>query len=162
MPDQMFVVVRRDTGEAVAFGDFVQDARHCICSHAEHPQGSEDGVRPDGTPYTRPLGCHVEGCWHNYDVPTKGVEVKRHADGAPDHGVVLWSDPDGLADCAFVSDPLSPELEAIPIDRQLVEGERWDAQKRAIVAITNDNVIAVLKAKRAALDAEIAKIDLLS
>lgn len=161
MTEQWYAVVRRDTGESVAFGTFVQDASHCICSHAEHPQGTEDVVWPDGTPRTRPLGCPVAGCWHNYDVPTKQAQVKRSAEGADDDGEIVWADPDGLADCAFVSDPLSPNLEAIPIDHQPVEGEQWDAKKRALVVITNDNVIDALKAKRAELDAEIAKIELL-
>lgn len=158
MTEQMYAVVRRDTGEAVAFGDFVQDTSHCICSHAEHVAGTETVESADGMSRERPLGCPIEGCWHNYAVPTKGLQVKRHVGGAPDHDQVLWSDPDGLADAPFVSDPLPDVFEAIPIDHAPGDGERWDAKARAVVPITKAYVLADLEAQKAAIDAAIAQL----
>ena len=47
-------------------------------------------------------------------------------------------------------------IEAIPIDHQPGDGERWDAKARAVVPVTPDYVLTQLKAQRAALDAQIA------
>ena len=99
---------------------------------------------PDGTTRERPVGCPVDGCWHNYAVPTKGVEVRRSArHGLVDEaataergeptGPVVWSDADGMADCCFVSDPLADDLVAVEFEGPMPREWKWDTDTLTVV-----------------------------
>lgn len=143
---QLYAVCLKTTGELVSVGDFVQDATHCICSHSSvqvpgHPVGTETITNPDGTKRTRPLGCTVAGCWHNYDVDSKGWDIKRTwrpgmatptgfvpgpTSPQPSLGPTVWSDPTGLSDAPFVSDPLAADLIAVPIASLPTPLQQWN------------------------------------
>ena len=127
----MHVVIEKSTGKAVSFGDVLPSLEMCICGHTStddvygHPVGVGDNKRP--------LGCMVSGCWHNYSTSTLGKQVQRHVEERHDHLAILWSDPDGVADKGFVSDPLPDYFEIIKIDHQPDVNEKWDEVSRSIV-----------------------------
>jgi len=151
MADQWMAVYHKATGALVSVGTFVQGAEHCICSHSAnenpgHPIGVETVETPQGE-RVRPLGCTVSGCFHNYEVPTRGQEIRRatrpglaevalqsEVGGLTyEVGPVLWQDDDGTADAAFVSDPLADDLAAVPIDWPPPQDWKWDSVTLAIV-----------------------------
>lgn len=166
MADRLFAVYHKDSGELVSIGDFVQDASHCICSHSSmespgHPIGTELVglvVSTDGSAATRrerPLGCTVPGCWHNYDVPTAGLQVTRSSRPGLLTEPVLWADAAGSADAPFVSDPLADDLIAQPLDEAPdFERMRWDVESRSFVPFGAAERAAELRARAAALVAE--------
>lgn len=132
---QWYAVYLQATGELVSVGDFVQDAAHCICHHKTHPQGTESVANADGSKRTRPLGCPEPDCYHNYNVPTKGWQIKYDARAGLPDPPVLWSDPTGTADAPFVSGPLAADLVAVPIAGPPTAKQVWDPLAHAFKAV---------------------------
>lgn len=132
----MFAVFHKATGQLVSIGSWIQGPDHCVCGHVEHVAGKEVGGRP--------LGCPVDGCWHNYSVPTKGIEIRRAsrpgltddvatAERGISTGPVVWADADGEADAPFVSDPLADDLDYVEFEGPLPDVWAWDVEHRRIV-----------------------------
>lgn len=147
--NQFYAVYHKGSGELVSVGDFVNDDTICICSHANNKTpGHHVGNDASG----RPFGCSVDGCWHNYAVPTTGIAVRRSvrvglevdavASATLGKGVgpTLWQDT-GNADAPFVSDPLAADLVALPIDGPQPAGTAWNTKKLAFVPIPTPPVV---------------------
>lgn len=58
-----------------------------------------------------------------------------------------------------LADPLPAGLEAVAIDHQPGEDERWDPDTRTVVAVSDEERLVALAAQRDALDAEISALE---
>lgn len=163
----MFAVFHRGTGQLVSTGSWIQGPEHCVCGHVEHVAGAEE--IGGESKRRRPLGCPVDGCWHNYSVPTKGIEIRRAsrpgltdeattaARGVPT-GPVVWADEDGLADAPFVSDPLADDLDYVEFDGPLPDVWAWDVKSRQIVVDVPQRTRQLAR-QLAEIDATLKRLD---